>query len=164
MNEKIKDGLHTEWYDNGRKEKEGTYKNGKKDGKWTTYYENGQIHFELNYKDYTTSYDSVRKKLIVHGKRYVINVWSKDGELLVKDGNGKWTSYYENGEIERERNYKDGKEDGKWTSYYENGHLMHEENYKDGELDGKKTSYYSAGQIEKVEEYKDGTLLKETKF
>jgi antitoxin component YwqK of YwqJK toxin-antitoxin module len=29
MNEKIKDGLHTEWYENGQKKVEETYKDGK---------------------------------------------------------------------------------------------------------------------------------------
>ena len=34
--------------------------------------------------------------------------------------------YYENGQIEEEYNFKDGKEDGKYTSYYENGKLKEE--------------------------------------
>ena len=29
MNEKIKDGLHTEWYENGQKDYEQTYKDGR---------------------------------------------------------------------------------------------------------------------------------------
>ena len=28
MNEKIKDGLHTKWYENGQKQLEGTWKDG----------------------------------------------------------------------------------------------------------------------------------------
>jgi len=51
MNEKIKDGLHTEWYENGQKKEEGTYKNGEKDGLWTEWYENGQKGREEIYKD-----------------------------------------------------------------------------------------------------------------
>jgi len=51
MTEKIKDGLHTEWYDNGHKKEEGTYKDGKKDGLWTSWYENGQKRSETTYKD-----------------------------------------------------------------------------------------------------------------
>ena len=30
---------------------------------------------------------------------------------------GKYTSWYENGQIEREGNYKDNKKDGKWTQW-----------------------------------------------
>ena len=39
--------------------------------------------------------------------------------------------YYENGQIEKEQNYKDGKLDGKVTYYYKNGQIEKEENYKD---------------------------------
>ena len=133
------------------------------------YYENGQIKGEENYKN---------------GNRYLINFWNKDGELLVKDGNGKWTSYYENGEIKEEQNYKDGKKDGKWIwyhlngqiigegnhkdgervgkwiFYYENGKIWEEGNYKDGKEDGKWIEYYKNGQIEKETNYKNGELVK----
>ena len=40
-------------YDNGLKEREGRYKNGKLDGKWNVWYENGQKWYEGNYKDGT---------------------------------------------------------------------------------------------------------------
>ena len=44
------------------------------------------------------------------------------------------TYYYENGQIESEANYKDGKYDGKWTLWYANGYKKWEGNYKDGVL------------------------------
>jgi len=46
----------------------------------------------------------------------------KRGEGYLKSGiiNGKATSYYENGQLWRKENYKDGKKDGKWTYYKEN--------------------------------------------
>ena len=68
MTEKIKDGLHTEWYDNGHKKEEGTYKDGKKDGLWTDYYENGQKRSVKTYKD---------EELISQ------NCWDKDGSKTV---------------------------------------------------------------------------------
>jgi hypothetical protein len=45
------DGKQTWWYDNGQKELEGTYKDGKKDGIHTIWYENGQKKSEATYKD-----------------------------------------------------------------------------------------------------------------
>ena len=45
---------------------------------------------------------------------------------------GKWTEWYENGQIKSEGNYKDNKRDGKWTGWYPDGQKMSEENYKDG--------------------------------
>ena len=50
MNEKIKDGLHTEWYENGQKSYEVTYKDGKYDGLVTHWYKDKKVT-EGNYKD-----------------------------------------------------------------------------------------------------------------
>ena len=63
------------YYRNGQLVKEGKLKYGEQDGKWTTYYENGKKWEEGNYKG---------------GEYYIINGWNEDGELLIKDGNGKW--------------------------------------------------------------------------
>ena len=49
-------------------------------------------------------------------------------------------SYYENGQIESEVNYKDGILDGKTTYWRKNGQIDFEEYYKDGKKDGKWTS------------------------
>ena len=71
MNEKIKDGLHTEWDENGEKKSEGIYKNGKLDGLWVEWYENGQKDYEQTYKD----------------GRYVLGstkVWNEDGSVWEK--------------------------------------------------------------------------------
>ena len=38
-------------YDNGQKEKEGRYKDGRLIGKWTVWYNNGQKWYEGNYKN-----------------------------------------------------------------------------------------------------------------
>jgi len=56
----------TWWYENGQKEYEGTYKDGKLDGKWTDWYENGQKKYEGIYKD---------------GKKVDEKEWDKDGNL-----------------------------------------------------------------------------------
>ena len=40
-----------EFYRNGQKKREGTFKDGKKVGKWTRWYENGQKRGEGTYKD-----------------------------------------------------------------------------------------------------------------
>ncbi len=46
---------------------------------------------------------------------------------------GKNLCKYENGQIESEGNFKDGKVDGKMTMWHENGQIESEKNYKDGE-------------------------------
>ena len=45
------DGLSTLWHENGQKADEIPYKNGKTDGLWTQWYENGQKKVERHYKD-----------------------------------------------------------------------------------------------------------------
>ena len=52
MNEKIKDGLHTEWYKNGKKKFEGTYKDDNRTGKFTWWNENGEKDTEITYNEY----------------------------------------------------------------------------------------------------------------
>tara|TARA_B100000315_G_scaffold242395_1_gene264513 strand:- start:45 stop:350 length:306 start_codon:yes stop_codon:yes gene_type:complete len=45
------DGLITEWYENGQKSYEATYKDGEQDGLATWWYENGQKEYEGTYKN-----------------------------------------------------------------------------------------------------------------
>ena len=45
------DGLWTDWYENGQKSSEVTYKDSKKDGLYTGWYENGKKERENTYKD-----------------------------------------------------------------------------------------------------------------
>jgi antitoxin component YwqK of YwqJK toxin-antitoxin module len=47
----IKDGLYTEWFENGQKKLEGTFKDGERDGLYTSWNENGKKWFEEYYKD-----------------------------------------------------------------------------------------------------------------
>ena len=45
------DGLWTWWHANGQKSEEGHYKNGELDGLVTEWWKNGQKHSETHYKD-----------------------------------------------------------------------------------------------------------------
>ena len=45
------DGLKVYWYENGKKREEVNFKDGKQDGLWVWWYENGQKRREENYKD-----------------------------------------------------------------------------------------------------------------
>ena len=89
-------------YDNGQKEKEGGYKDGRLIGKLTVWYENGQIESEANYKNGKLDGKSTwwnKKGQKVKQKNY------KNGKL-----DGKLIEWFQfNGEIKREENYKNGK-------------------------------------------------------
>ena len=89
-------------FNNGLKEREGRYKDGKLDGKSTIWYENGQKESEMYYK---------AGKLV--GKS---TWWNKKGQKVrqknYKNGklDGKLIEWFQfNGQIKREENYKNGK-------------------------------------------------------
>ena len=89
-------------FNNGLKEREGRYKDGKLDGKSTIWYENGQKESEMYYK---------AGKLV--GKS---TWWNKKGQKVrqknYKNGklDGKLIEWFQfNGQIKREESYKNGK-------------------------------------------------------
>ena len=90
------------------KEREGTFKDGKKDGKWIQWYDNGQKMYEGYYNG--------------------LDKWG-DPQL-----DGLYTGWYDNGQKRSYGTYNVGKKDGEWTYWYKNGQKMEEEIYKDGEL------------------------------
>ena len=49
-----------------------------------------------------------------------------------KEDGGKYTSYYKNGQIEEERNFKNGKEDGLVTEWSEDGKVTSKRNFING--------------------------------
>lgn len=54
---------------------------------------------------------------------------------------GPYESYYENGQLAVQTNYKKNKLDGSYKSYYENGQLMYEVEYKNGKSIGISKEY-----------------------
>ena len=69
---------------------------------------------------------------------------------------GPYKTYYENGQIEHEGIYEDGKAHGIWKSYYENGQLKSEGIYEDDKAYGIFKSYYENGQLQQEGIYEDG--------
>ena len=57
-------GETVEYFENGQKSEERTYKNGFEDGLWTNWYENGQKMYETTFKD---------------GKEIDYKAWDEDG-------------------------------------------------------------------------------------
>jgi len=151
------DGLWTRWFDNGKKKKEGIYKDGKEDGSWTRWFDNGQ---------------KLDKGIYNYGKKDGLwTSWNeygrKSSEITYKNGKlvDEWTfvyDYYENGQKKSEGTHKDGKKNGKWTTWYKDGTKIREGTYKDGKEDGLWT-YWSRfdpnkGMKTKEGTYKDGKL------
>ena len=99
-------------HENGQKQMEGTFEDGKPEGLATSWHENGQKRSEVTHKDgkpeglMTGWYDTGQKSL----------------EVTFKDGKpeGLATSWHENGQKEMEGTFKDGKEVSK-TEWDEEG-------------------------------------------
>ena len=72
---------------------------------------------------------------------------------------GNYLCKYDNGQKEREGNYKDGKRDGKWTWRNKRGQKVKQKNYKNGKLDGKLIEWFQFnGEIKREENYKNGKI------
>ena len=119
MTENIKDGLVTYWYENGNKEMEKTYKDGRLDGKHILYYNQGTKDGIL-YGEYHPYYKS--------GKKWREDTY-KDGEL-----DGLSTCWWSTGWKKWEGNYKNEKQDGLWTGWYKYGRKYSERLWKDGKV------------------------------
>ena len=64
---------------------------------------------------------------------------AQQNKPVLEEVNGmvKVTYYYENGKVQQEGFYKDGKLEGKWISYDENGNKIAIAEYTDGNKTGK---------------------------
>jgi len=76
---------------------------------------------------------------------------TKNGKL---DGSQK--TYYGNGQIEIEENFKDGIREGETTEYHRNGSVSRIEYYKNGKKEGNQESYFTNGELYREEYYKNG--------
>ena len=83
----------------------------------------------------------------------------KEGEYKNGKLDGKLTVWHENDQKWYVGNYKDGMKDGKWTWWNKNGQKVRQKNYKNGKLDGKLIEWFQFnGQIKREENYKNGML------
>ena len=73
------------------------------------------------------------------GKHFIRILWEKYKDNIE---NGLSKSWYENGQMEKEASFKNGKLDGKSILWYKNGQKKSEAVYKDDYLNGKVTYWY----------------------
>ena len=68
------------------------------------------------------------------------------GQAVIKDG--PWKTFYPNGSVETEGQYKNDRQVGVWISRYPNDLLKEKAAYRDGRKDGPFTSFYRNGRKE----------------
>ena len=124
-----KDGLYTEWYENGNKKLEYTYNDGKMDGRRTFWYEDGQKRWLSSYKD--GERDGPWTEWYQNGKKRWVGSY-KNGK---RDGSWTWWWEWTGDEKKFEKTYKDGNEVGKSIYYNEDGSVREVKDCDKGECD-----------------------------
>ena len=162
--EKKYDGLWTVINTDGSLERLVTFENGILNGKSTYFDEKGNIGLETNFKNnkehgdklfYFSEDSKLRVKCpfedgLIVGTRYEYN----RSEILIEQTewkndwyDGTFLSYYPQGNLKKEINYKEGKISGKYTGYYQDGKtIQHHINVVGG--DSTLVHYYPDGKIQ----------------
>ncbi len=158
-------GQDTEWYESGQKKIESSIVNELKQGEYRLWFENGQLQVIYKYNQgnivdgkylvYTESGEKEKEETYVNG------VKTKEGKF--KDGNlyEKLLEYYNGTEKKKSEGIsKNGYKDSLWTEWYDNGQIESECNYLDGKRSGKCSEWYSNGDKKIEALYETGELSK----
>ena len=144
------------YYENGVKERELNWKDGKENGSLITYYKSGGIKQSITKKngenegEYKNFYESGSIKKVGH---YVDGILQ--GELI---------NYFESGEIESTLNYINDLAEGEYKIYYESGKIKQIINFKKSVIVGTTKRYKESGKIENILEYENGKFVKQIFF
>jgi len=149
----LRQGLHKEFWPNGKTKSEGRYLNDKKHGYFKEYNEVGNL---MN----ATKWDN---GVLVENPPELAKI-----ETV--------TTYYPNGRVKEVGNYKDGYPEGVFRQYSEEGKITGSEVYKDGVLIGKGIfdekgreqghwkEYHDTGELKAEGDYLNGVKVGEWKF
>ncbi len=174
MDELIKDApelakleIKTEYFEDGTKKYEGTYKDGKPDGTHTLFNPKGEV-----VKSKTYSEGILTGEGIMDAAGNEQGPWEEfhpNGQLKAKgeykDAKriGEWVFYHVSGKTEQKGKYdKKGRAQGVWKWFYESGNLLREENYLDGQREGNMIEYSDSGGVITKGDFIEG--LKEGKW
>jgi len=166
----LKQGKWIQYYDNGSKRYEGTFKDDKQIGIFTYYDKEGFINMLLyNKKDGITqvanAYHSNGRILAMglyrHQKKDSVWQYYNEKEALVatetyKNGgkHGMERSYYPSGQLAGEINWVNNKKEGATKEYFDDGTLKYEGSYVSDKLEGAVVYYYKSGKKKVVGHYK----------
>jgi antitoxin component YwqK of YwqJK toxin-antitoxin module len=164
---------HKTYYDNGKVEEEGQYKNDKTHGTWKYYYNDGQLYAIENYDEgvkvgeWVSYYENGQLETKANYVNGVPNglalAYFEDGSLqgraTIINGvlEGDYIAYEDVDKIREKGTYKDGEKVGLWieNKYYSNGNFKEEAQYLDGKKHGSHKKYFENGQIALIANYKN---------
>ncbi len=149
------------YHENGEKQAQGAFKDGKQDGAWITWHPNGIMSSEGFYVD--GKLNGAWKKWYPDGKpegqgAYANNyadgkwiMWYPDGSkrsegvIRFERKQGIWKEWDEQG-VRFEGEYTNDLRTGYWTSWDSTDAMRSEGEYKQGKMEGKWRFYYSGGE------------------
>jgi len=144
---RILHGVQTEWFENGKKQMEATYVDGRLEGMLTAWYNNGQRRHEGKWKnnrkdgvwtEWHMGEEKASEAFYVEGKIVGKRRFWMDGRKRAEeeyDAEGalaRTTWWYDNGQKEGEGSFKNGEKHGVWTYWTIDGHVEAEGEWRDG--------------------------------
>lgn len=140
-------------FDNGNKESEADFSDGKMNGIYRTYFPNGNLNEEIEYKNGIP--DGTVKYYYENGKL------SEAGLVKENKKEGTWKVFYEDGNIMIVENYHENYLTDSTYSYYPDGRMEMKGYYEKGLAQGKWTFYDSlSGKVDGYLVYKDNKPAK----
>jgi antitoxin component YwqK of YwqJK toxin-antitoxin module len=158
-------GPWTFFHKSGAVDEKGSYVASLRDGEWEIYFENGKLRskgrFDYGQKvgvwtTWNEKGDKIDEFDFIGNYARMVFLLTADGKPMIKDGNGKYTVYHENGTVSETGMVKDGYREGVWKSFFETGKPMEEGEYRKGEYyiktkwteDGETMARNGSGQLE----------------
>ncbi len=182
--QEMKDGLFIEWYEDGIRNREGNYKQGKLDGVVTEYrpdltrksettYENGKVVKEVEYdslglypeevEDTLQQILQVKRVVITNGREVEKMGYPRTSAIFINHGPATvW--YYEGGELMEKGNFLRAKPHGLMTRWSAFGRKEFEGTYVKGDRDGIWVYWDEEYNLDKIEIYRNDTLVGGHKF
>ena len=145
----IANGKLVLWDTKGNKYREENYVNEKKQGLFTVYYSNGKKENEWLYQADAKHY-LFEKKWYENGNLYFATNYNEAG---IQDGES--IGYFENGKINYQKNYLNGRLDGQEKYFYPSGKDKSSKFYKNGLLDGEFIHWLENGKIKEKTTYRN---------
>jgi len=168
----IKQGFWIKNYDDGSKQAEGFFKDGKQIGEFNHYYPMGQVQTKIKHRENSDTSDAVyfHKNGKLMGEGYYISE-KKDGLWLFYDDmtqlssaevykadvkHGESKTFYLNKKLAKQVNYENGIETGDYIEYFEDGKIKEQGTFLEGEKHGKIKQFYPSGSIKTFGNYGRG--------
>ena len=114
----MKDGIFIYYSDRKTYQSAGRYNEERSVGKWENFHWNGALESEVYYGNET----------------FTANVFDSLGNQQVVNGNGKAQTWYANGQLREEGEYRNGKKEGLWFGFRPNGKPYYKEEYMNNRL------------------------------